>query len=175
MPLFGGSKRAKLDGLTKDEEQRRDALNPEVLRRAGEGGVAAQGPAALQLLKEKVDSETDDYFWPLLLGWQLMSMHRYTPAIEAFNQVIARENEDVRGYYGAGAAYFQAGEAKQSMGAAVTEEVAPAELTVDNLYHEAARCFRKATDLTREKSERDILQQATSAVEKALARKAGRL
>jgi hypothetical protein len=50
MPLFGGSKRAKLDGLTKDEEQRRDALNPEVLRRAGEGGVAAQGPAALQLL-----------------------------------------------------------------------------------------------------------------------------
>src|SRR3989304_5380068 len=46
MPLFGGKQRPKLDGLTKEEENLRDALNPEVLRRAGEKGVAGQAPAA---------------------------------------------------------------------------------------------------------------------------------
>ena len=57
MPIFGGSKRPKLDGLTKEEEQRRDALNPEVLRRAGEKGVAGQAPAALGVLREKDEAE----------------------------------------------------------------------------------------------------------------------
>jgi tetratricopeptide (TPR) repeat protein len=175
MPLFGSSKRPKLDGLTKEEEKRRDELNPEVMRRAGEGGVAGQGPAALQVLKEKVESDKREALWPLLLGWQLMSMRRYTPAIEAFNESIARDADEIRAFYGAGSAYYQAGEAKQSLGPAVTEEVAPADMTVDNLFHEAGRLFRRALDMTKEKSERDLLQQASGAVEKALSRKAGRL
>ena len=61
MPIFGGSKRPKLDGLTKDEEKRRDALNPEVLRRAGEKGVAGQAPAAAALLREKTEAEPSEY------------------------------------------------------------------------------------------------------------------
>jgi tetratricopeptide (TPR) repeat protein len=175
MPLFGGSKRPALDGLTKDEEKRRDALNQEVLRRAGEGGVAAQGPAALMVLREKTEQETGDYLWPLLLGSQLMSMQRYAPAIGAFSEASRRDGVEVRAYYGAGYAQFQAAEAKQVMGDAATEDVVPEGMTVDNLYHEALRNFRKALDLTNDKKERDTLGQAIGAVEKALAKKAGRL
>ena len=90
MPIFGGAKRPKLDGLTRDEEKRRDALNPEVLRRAGEKGVAGQAPAAASLLREKMNAEPRDPLWPLLLGHQMMSMRRYALAIEAF------EDEEVR-------------------------------------------------------------------------------
>jgi tetratricopeptide (TPR) repeat protein len=175
MPLFGGSKRPKLDGLTKEEEQRRNALNSEVMRRAGEKGVAGQGVAALGVLREKAEAEPDDFLWPWLLGSQYLSFQRYTPAIEAFNQAIERDGSEVRGYYGAGTAYFQAGDAKLNLGAAATDDVVPASLTIDNLYHEALRNFKKALELTNEKSERDQLQQAVAAIDRALARRAGRL
>jgi tetratricopeptide (TPR) repeat protein len=175
MPLFGGNKRPRLDGLTKDEEKRRDALNPEVLRRAGEKGVAGQGVAALALLREKADEESSEFLWSWLLGQQYLSFNRYSPAIEAFNEAIERDGTDVRAYYGAGTAYFQAGEAKQSLGPAATDDVVPPDLTPDNLYHEALRNFRRALDLTSDKTERDLLQTASSAVERALARKSGRL
>jgi tetratricopeptide (TPR) repeat protein len=175
MPLFGGNNRPALDGLTKEEQKRRDALNPEVLRRAGEGGVAGQGPAALAVLREKAEAEPEDYLWALLLGAQFMSMQRYALAIDAFTDAGRRDVAEVRAFYGAGAAYFQAAEAKQAHGAATTDEVAPAALTVDNLYHEALRSFRKALDLTNDKKERDTLGNAIGAVEKALAKKAGRL
>jgi hypothetical protein len=175
MPLFGGIKRPKLDGLTKEEEKRRDALNPEVLRRAGEGGVAGQAPAALAILREKTDEEPGEFLWACLLGWQYMSMRRFTPAIQAFNQAIERDGQEVRGFYGAGTAYFQAAEGKLQYGPATTEETAPADMTVDNLYHESARSFRRAMDITKEKDERDQLKKALAAVEAAIARKAGRL
>jgi tetratricopeptide (TPR) repeat protein len=175
MPLFGGSNRPKLDGLSKDEEKRRDSLNAEVMRRAGEKGVAGQGPAALNVLREKVQEEPGEFLWPLLLGWQHMSQRHFAPAIESFSSAVSRADREVRAHYGAGAAYFEAGAAKQEHGAATTDETAPAALTVDNLYHEALRCFRKALELTNEKSERDQLQNAVSTVERALARKAGRL
>ena len=175
MPLFGGSSRPKLDGLTKDEEKRRDALNPEVLHRAGEKGVAGQAPAAAALLREKADAEPREFLWPLLLGWQQISADRYGSAIEAFSRAIERDANEVRGHYGAGAACFQAAEARLSRGDAVTAEVAPAGLTVDNLYHESVRHFRRALELAHDKNERDQLQTAIATVERALARKAGRL
>jgi len=175
MPLFGGSNRPKLEGLTKDEEKRRDSLNPEVLRRAGEKGVAGQSPAAAAILRERSDAEPREFLWPLLLGWQQMSLNRYAPAIEAFVKASDRDANEVRGYYGAGAAYFQAAEAKLNLGDAATEDVVPAGLTVDNMYHESLRNFRHAQELTNDKSERDQLQTAVSLVERALARKAGRL
>jgi tetratricopeptide (TPR) repeat protein len=175
MPLFGGSNRPPLDGLTKEELKRRDDLNPEVLRRAGEGGVAGQGPAALAVLREKAETEHDDYLWALLLGSQFMSMHRFAPAIDAFTEATRRDAKEVRAHYGAGAAYFQAAEAKQQHGPATTDETAPPALTVDNLYQEALRSFRRALDLTQDKKERDTLGTAIGAVEKALAKKAGRL
>jgi tetratricopeptide (TPR) repeat protein len=175
MPLFGGSNRPPLDGLTKEELNRRDELNPEVLRRAGEGGVAGQGPAALAVLREKAETEPDDYLWALLLGSQFMSMQRYAPAIDAFTEAVKRDAKEVRAHYGAGAAYFQAAEAKLQHGPATTDETAPAALTVDNLYQEALRSFRRALDLTQDKKERDALGNAIGAVEKALAKKAGRL
>jgi tetratricopeptide (TPR) repeat protein len=175
MPLFGGNKRARLDGLTKDEEKRRDALNPEVLRRAGEKGVAGQGPAAAGLLREKLEEEPQEPLWPLLLGWQQMSLERYAPAIDAFGKTVARDSKEIRGYFGAGSAFFQAAEAKMRLGDAATEDVVPGGLTVDNLYHESLRNFRRALELASDKGERDELQNAVSAVERALARKAGRL
>lgn len=175
MPIFGGSKRPKLDGLTREEERRRDALNPEVLRRAGEKGVVGQAPAAAALLREKQETEPDEVLWPLLLGWQMMSLHRYAPAIEAFTEAVKRDGEEVRGHYGAGAAYFDSAEAKQSRGDAATDDVAPGGLTVDNLFHESLRYFRRALELTDDKGERDAVRSAVAAVEKAIARKAGRL
>jgi tetratricopeptide (TPR) repeat protein len=175
MPIFGGSKRPKLDGLTRDEEKRRDALNGEVMRRAGEKGVAGQGVAALALLREKADSEAGDFLWAWLLGTQYISFGRFTPAIEAFNAAIERNPDDVRGHFAAGSAYFQAGEARLKLGPAATDDVVPADLTADNLYHEALRNFRRALEATTEKSERDQLQAAVAAVERALARRSGRL
>jgi tetratricopeptide (TPR) repeat protein len=175
MPIFGGSKRPKLDGLTKDEEKRRDALNPEVLRRSGEKGVAGQAPAAAALLREKLAAEPKEYLWPLLLGWQMMSLKRYAPAIEAFVETVQRSDKEVRGYYGAGAAYFDAAEAKLQHGPATTEDLAPESMTVDNLYHESLRHFRRGLELTDDSGEREQLRTAASTVEKALGRKAGRL
>ena len=174
MAIFGSVKRPKLDGLTRDEEKRRDALNPEVLRRAGEKGVAGQAPAAAALLHEKMEAEPREALWPLILGHQMMTMRRFALAIQAFEEAAARDDDEIRTHFGAGHAYFQAAEAKQTMGDAATDDVTPPEMTTDNLYHEALRHFRRAQELA-DKNERDELSKATSVVEKAIARKAGRL
>lgn len=175
MPLFGGSSRPDLDGLTKDEEKRRDALNPEVIRRAGgEVGTVGQANAALAILKEKAEAEPKEFLWSLLLGRQYMSMRRYTAAIGAFEDAIRRDENDVRGYYGASYAYVQAAEARRSLGDAATEDVTPLDMTVDNMHQEALRHVRKAQTLA-DKKERTTLGQFASTIEKAVARKAGRL
>ena len=175
MPIFGGSKRPKLDGLTRLEEQRRDALNPEVLKRSGEKGVAGQAPAAAALLREKMEAEPSDLLWPLLLGSQMMSMRRYGQAIDAFLAAIERDDGEVRAHFGAGMAYFHAAEYRQDHGDAATVEVVPTDITVDNMYQEALRHFRQAMEMTPDKSERDELASAAATVERAVARKAGRL
>ncbi|MGE0675161.1 MAG: tetratricopeptide repeat protein [Methylibium sp.] len=175
MPLFGGKTRPAMDGLTKDEEKRRDALNPEVIKRAGgEVGTIGQANAALAILREKVDGEPNDFLWPLLLGRQYMSMRRYTAAIQAFEYAIKLDEDDVRGYYAAAHAYLQAADARRTLGDAATEEVTPLNMTVDNLHQEALRNVRKAQTLA-DKKERTELGQIASTIEKAVARKAGRL
>lgn len=174
MPLFGGTSRPPLDGLTKDEEKRRDALNPEVINRAGgEVGTVGQANAALAILREKVEAE-DDFLWALLLGRQYISMRRFTAAIDAFEEAVRRDENDVRGYYSAGWAYYQAAEARRTLGSAATEEVTPLGMTVDNLHQEALRNVRKAQTLA-DKKERNELGQFASNIEKAVARKAGRM
>ena len=174
MPIFS-SKRPKLDGLTRDEEKRRDALNPEVLRRTGEKGIVGQAPAALDVLREKMAAEPTEGLWPMLLGSQMMSMRRFGQAIEAFEEAVARDESEVRAHYGAGMACYRAAEYKQEYGEAATEEVAPMDLTVENLYQEALRHFRRAMDLTPDKGERDELASAAATVERAVARKRGRM
>ena len=175
MPIFGGSRRPRLDGLTRDEEKRRDALNPEVLRRAGEKGVVGQAPAAAAVLREKVEAEPHEMLWPLLLGSQMMSMRRFGQAIDAFERALERDASEVRAHYGAGMACFQAAEYRQEHGDAASSEVAPQDMTLDNLYQEALRHFRLAMELTPDKSERDQLAAATATVTRAVTRKAGRL
>jgi tetratricopeptide (TPR) repeat protein len=174
MAIFS-SKRPRLDGLTREEEKRRDALNPEVLRRSGEKGVAGQAPAAMTVLREKMADETTDWLWPQLLGSQMMSMRRYGQAIEAFEEAVARDEEEVRSHFGAAMACYRAGEYKNEYGDAATEEVAPAHLTVENLYQEALRHFRRAMELTPDRGERDELAAAAATVERAVTRKRGRL
>ncbi len=174
MPIFS-SKRPSLDGLTREEEKRRDALNPEVMERSGEKGVMGEGAAAVSILREKMASEPADRLWPLLLGSQMMSMRRFGQAIEAFEEAVARDDSEVRSHYGAGMACYRAAEYKQDYGDAATEEVAPADLTVENLFHEALRHFRQAMDATPDKGERDELAIAAATVERALGRKRGRL
>jgi len=175
MPLFGGTNRPRLDGLTKDEEKRRDALNPEVLRRAGEKGVAGQAPAAMAVLREKMEQEPNDFLWPCLLGWQYASMGRFVPAIHAFDEAVKRDANDVRAYYGAGRSYFEAAETKLKLGPTAPPEATFEEMTVDNMYHEAGRYFRRALELVEDKKERDQVRTFLSSVEKAVAKKAGRL
>jgi tetratricopeptide (TPR) repeat protein len=104
-----------------------------------------------------------------------MGMGRFAPAAEAFVEAIRRDDSDVRAYWGAGHAYYEAGESKQNQGPAASIEVTFESMTVDNMYHEALRYFRRALEMTNDKSERDQLSASASAVEKALARKAGRL
>ena len=175
MPLFGGSSRPDMDGLTKDEEKRRDALNPEVIKRAGsEIGTVGQANAALQILREKVDQEPREFLWPLLLGRQYMSIGRLKAAIDAFEAAVLRDEKDVRGYFGAGHAYFQAAEYRRNHGDAATEDIVPLDMTVDNLHQEALRNIRKAQTVA-DKKERDQLGQLASTIEHAVSRKAGRL
>jgi hypothetical protein len=111
----------------------------------------------------------------LLLGHQMMSMRRFGLAAEAFVEATKREESEVRAHYGAGHAYFQAAETKQTMGSATPADVAPPELTVENLYQEALRFFRRGQELAADKGERDELGKGVSTVERALARRAGRL
>jgi tetratricopeptide (TPR) repeat protein len=175
MPIFGGSKRPPLDGLTREEEKRRDALNPEVLRRAEEKGMVDNTPFAAAILREKMESEPLEMLWPLLLGSQMMSMRRYGQAIEAFNEALERADDEVRAHYGAAMASFRAGEYKQDHGEAASDEVAPPGMTVDNLYQESLRHFNVAMELTPDKNERDELASGAATVRRAVARKAGRL
>ena len=64
---------------------------------------------------------------------------------------------------------------EQDYGEAATQEVAPADLTVENLYQQALRHFRRAMELTPDKGERDELASSAAIVERALGRKRGRL
>jgi tetratricopeptide (TPR) repeat protein len=173
MPMFGGNKRPKLDGLTREEEKRRDILTPLVLARAGEKGIAGQAPAAAAILKEKSEEEPDEFLWPLLLGWQMMGLRRFDQAIEAFLEAVNRNRDDIRGYFGAGHAFFEAAELQLKGGHPMTGRAET--MTIDNLYHESLRNFRQALEMTNEKDERDKLRNASTVVEKALAKKAGRL
>jgi tetratricopeptide (TPR) repeat protein len=164
-----------MDGLSNAELKRRDALTPEVLRRSGtERGTLGQEVAAVGLLREKMTQDPGDYLWPLLLGRQLMGMRRYAPAIAAFEHAVRVDENDIRAYFGAGHAYFQAAEALQRLGDAATDDTAPAGMTLDNLFQEALRNFRRAQELA-EKNERDELATAVATVQRAVARKAGRL
>ncbi len=174
MPIFS-SKRPNLDGLTRDEEKRRDALNPEVLSRSGEKGIVGQAPAALDILREKMVAEPAERLWPMLLGSQLMSMRRFGQAINAFEEAVTRDESEVRAHYGVGMACYRAAEYKQEYGEAATEDVAPMELTVENLYQDGLRHFRRTMDLTPDKGERDELASAAAIVERAIARKRGRM
>ena len=176
MPLFGQkSDRPTLDGLTKDETRMRDALTPEVMRRAGETGVAGQAPAAAAILLEKIAAEQDAFLWPHLYGMQMMSARRFDQAVESFQTAIGRSPNEVRGYFGLANAYFEAAEDKrvQEGSAAFTGPMAT--MTIDNLYHEALRNFRRAYELTDDRGERAKLSSTISNVEKAIARKAGRI
>jgi len=169
MPIFG-ARRPRLDGLTREEEKRRDALNPEATRRSDDAAAPA-----VAVLREKMASELGESLWPLLLGSQMMSTRRYGQAIEAFEEAASRDAGEVRAYYGAGMACYRAAEYKQEYGAAAVEDVAPGNLTVDNLYQEALRHFRRAMELTPDKGERDEFASAVATVTRAVARKRGRL
>jgi hypothetical protein len=174
MPLFGGKTRPKLDGLTKEEEKERDALNPEVLKRAGEKGVAGQMPAAAAVLREKMETEKEHYLWPLLLGWQLRAMTRFDQSVEAFREATARAPSEIRAYFGAAYAYWDAAQARiERPDAPITG--AMNELTVDNLLHESKRNFTRALELAQDKDERERLRNAISNVDAVLAKRAGRL
>jgi tetratricopeptide (TPR) repeat protein len=175
MPLFGGTKRPKLDGLLKEEERQRDSLNPEVLRRAGEKGVAGQSPAAVAVLREKTAAEPRNALWPLLLGWQQVSLGRYDLAVEAFLETIARDDDEVRAHYGAGSACFYAAEDARMTEGGWSADGPLSGKTVDNLYNESLRHFRRALELTEDRGERERLAKSIGGVEKALAKKAGRL
>jgi len=175
MPLFGGKTRPKLDGLTKDEEKLRDALNPEVLRRAGEKGVAGQMPAAAAILREKTDTEATNSLWPLLLGWQMRAMHRFDQSVEAFQETIRRAPNEIRAYFGAGNAYWDAAQARVTAAPDAPLTGVMSELTLENLFHEAKRNFTRAMDLAEDKEERERLRNAISNVDTMLAKRAGRL
>lgn len=175
MPLFGGKNRTKLDGLTKEEEKRRDALNPEVLQRAGEKGVAGQMPAAAAILREKTEAEPNEYLWPLLMGWQSTAMRRFDQAVEAFQEATKRAPDEIRGYFGAGNAYFEAAQVRMDGDPDAPVAGSLAALTIDNLLHEANRNFKRAMDLAQDRAEKDRLRNAISVVDKALAKKAGRI
>jgi hypothetical protein len=176
MPLFGGKNRPKLDGLTKEEEKLRDSLNPEVLRRAGEKGVAGQMPAAAALLREKTDAETSNYLWPLLLGFQMRSMHRFDQSVEAFVETLKRSPKEIRAYFGAGNAFWDAAQIRREAApdAPIPAGVFP-DMTIENLLHEAKRNFVAAQELAEGKEERDRLRNAVANCDTLLSRRAGRL
>ncbi len=175
VPIFGRKERPTLEGLTKDETKVRDALNDEVLRRAGEKGVAGQAPAAVSLMREKVETEPHAFLWPYQLGLLMMSMSRFDQAADAFQEATKRSPDDVRGFYGLANAFFQAAESRRVQEGSASLSGSMAEMTIDNLYHEALRNFRRAYEMTDDKEQRATLSSATSVVEKAIAKKAGRL
>jgi tetratricopeptide (TPR) repeat protein len=172
MPIFGGSKRPKLDGLTRNEQKRRDALNPEVLRRSGQQGATE---AALSVLYEKAEEEPREPLWPLLLGSQLMTTGRFAPALAAFTEASSRDAGEVRAHYGAAMACYQAAEYKRAHGEAPDAAAELPEQSASSLYQESLRHFQAAMELTPDKSERDELASSAAIVRRAIARKAGRL
>jgi hypothetical protein len=167
MPIFGGSKRPRLDGLTREEQRRLDTLFS--------GASVDSAQAAAAVLLDKAEEEPREALWPLILGSRLMSDGRYVAAIEAFEEAISRERAEVRGYYGAAMACFRAAEQRSKHGDAASEDAAPAGMTVDNLLHASLRHFQDAMELTPDKTERDELASAAAIVRRGIMRKAGRL
>jgi tetratricopeptide (TPR) repeat protein len=167
MPIFGGSKRPKLDGLTRDEQRRLDALY---------AGAAFEGEAsAAAVLLEKAEEEPREVLWPLSLGSHLMAAGRYVRALEAFEDAVGRDRMEVRAHYGAAMACFRAAEHRLEHGEAPSDDAAPAGMTVDNLLHASLRHFQEAMELTPDKNERDELASAAAIVRRAIMHKAGRL
>ena len=167
MPIFGGSKRPKLDGLTRDEQRRLDTLY---------AGATVDGEAsAAAVLLEKAEEEPREVLWPLSLGSRLMAAGHYVQALEAFEEVVSRDRTEVRGHYGAAMACFRASEHRLERGEASSEDAAPAGMTVDNLLHASLRHFQDAMELTPDKNERDELASAAAIVRRAIMHKAGRL
>jgi hypothetical protein len=169
MPLFGGSKRPALTGLTKDEQKRRDALEPEITLRSSGAGQLSQGEALVQVLGEKAQADRGDFLWPLIAGWQLNSMRHFTAAIESFNDATSRDGKQVRTHCGAGYAYLQAGLAAQSLGSGITEVQVPSGMSTEALFHEAERCYATALGMTTDKAELAQLNEAATTVNKAIA------
>jgi len=167
MPIFGGSKRPKLDGLTRAEQRRLDALF------AGASIIGAASTVAALL--EKAEEEPREVLWPLSLGSQLMAAGRYVQALGAFEEAVGRDRTEVRAHYGAAMACFRAAEHKLEHGEASSDDAAPAGMTVDNLLHASLRHFQDAMELTPDKNERDELASAAAIVRRAIMRKAGRL
>jgi tetratricopeptide (TPR) repeat protein len=120
-------------------------------------------------LSQKAASDNHDFLWPLIAGWQLTNMRRYTAAIESFNEAATRDGTQVRTFCGAGLAYLQAGMAAQSLGSGVTAVQVPPGMTAEALFREAERCYAKALRMTTDKSEVEQLHEAAKAAEKAIA------
>jgi hypothetical protein len=167
MPIFGGSKRPKLDGLTRDEQRRLDTLFS--------GASVDSAQAAAAVLLEKAEEEPREALWPLSLGSRMMSDGRYVAAIEAFEEAVSRDGAEVRGHYGAAMACFRAAEHRLKRGDASSNDAAPAGMTVDNLLHASLRHFHDAMELAPDKNERDELASAAAIVRRGIMRKAGRL
>ncbi len=169
MPLFGG-KRPPLDGLTKEEEKRRGELNDALAERTAGKDGAAQGAAIIEVLQEHSAAESSEFLWPLLIGWQMMSMRHFTDAIDSFKEAAGRNGNEVRSFYGGGSAYMKAGASAQSLGSSVTAAMVPPNKSAEDLYIEAGRCFQTAITLTKDKNELEQLHQAESEAATALAR-----
>src|SRR5436305_14309874 len=103
MPLFGGNKRPALSGLTKEEQKRCDALDPEIAAR--QSGGSTGGDALSAVLTEKAASESRGFIWPLVQGWRPTAKRQYTAEIASSNDAAARDSSQVRARYGARLAY----------------------------------------------------------------------
>ena len=172
MAIFS-AKRPRLDGLTRDEEKRRETLRLDTAERVSQG--AGREAASAAVLRERMAQEPAVGLWPLLLGGEMMEARRFGRAIEAFEAALVDNSTRLRASYGAAMANYRAAEYKQEYGEAAVADVAPPLMTVENLYQSALRHFRRAQDLTSDKAERDELASAAAVVERAVARKRGRL
>jgi tetratricopeptide (TPR) repeat protein len=171
MAIFSPRK-PRLDGLTRGEEKRREALLAEVAERAT---ATNRDSVLVAALRERMAAAPAEGLWPLLLGGEMMETRRFGRAIEAFEVAIADSATRLRARYGAAMANYRAAEYKLEYGEAAVAEVAPPAMTIENLYQAALRHFRRAQDLTSDKAERDELASAAAVVERAVARKRGRL
>jgi tetratricopeptide (TPR) repeat protein len=103
-------------------------------------------------------------------------MHRFDQSVEAFQETLKRAPGEIRAYFGAGNAYWDAAQLRLEAGpgAPVAAGAFP-EMTVENLLHEAKRNFGKALEMAQDKSERDRIRNAVSNCDALLAKRAGRL